>query len=143
MTESDREVRTIWDVLTGLSGARVAFPDRPSHALVILGNGWAVVVTVSPSARCSTGSQQMRFAGDVQIDVLGRYGSPEGWFDLAADCEVSIMRDDGTWYRCEMSAPWPPVKMQSRGYVDPEQLLDLIERVDRQPGGCLCPACHP
>jgi hypothetical protein len=78
MHEDDR--RTLWDVLTSVGrGAVVTFPDRPSQALVALGNGWAVSVTVSPGARCSSGMARMLSTGSVPADVLGRYGSPEGW----------------------------------------------------------------
>jgi hypothetical protein len=144
MTNEREDSRTIWDVLTGLgAGARVTYPDRPSHALVILGNGWAVSVTVSPGARCSNGLGRMLSTGEAPADILGRTGSPEGWFDLSADAEVSIRRDDGGWYSCETEPPRPPVRMQTWAYVDPDQLADLIERVEQQPGGCLCPACHP
>jgi hypothetical protein len=34
----------------------------------------------------------------------------------------------------------PPVLTLRWGYVSPDQLTDLIERVDQQRGGCLCPA---
>jgi hypothetical protein len=141
---SDEAARTIWDVLTSLSaGATVTHPARPSHALVTFGNGWAVSVTVSPGARCSSGLARMLSSGVAPPDLMGRYGSPEGWFDLASDAEVAIRQDDGRWYRCEGERRSPPVRMQTWGYVDPEQLIELIARVDQQPGGCLCPACHP
>jgi hypothetical protein len=110
---------------------------------VTLGNGCAVSVTVSPDARCSSGLARMVSTGEASADVLGRSGSPECWFDLAADADVAIRQDDGRWYACEASAPWPPVSMPTWGYVSPDQLLDLIERVDQQPGGCLCPGCNP
>ncbi len=141
---SDEASRTIWDVLTSLgAGVAVTHPDRPSHALVTLGNGWAVSVTVSPGARCSSGLARMLSSGVAPTDLMGRHGSPEGWFDLASDAEVAITRDNGSWYQCETEPPRPPVTMQTWGYVDPDQLADLIERVDQQPGGCLCPACNP
>jgi hypothetical protein len=141
---TDEASRTIWDVLTMMPvPALVTHPDRPSHALVTLGSGWAVSVTVSPGARCSSGLARMLSTGATPDDLMGRHGSPEGWFDLASDAEIAIKRDDGTWYACETESPWPPVRRQTWGYVDPDQLADLIERVDQQPGGCLCPSCHP
>jgi hypothetical protein len=73
---------------------------------------------------------------------MGRGGSPEGWFDLAADAEVAIRQDDGRWYQCETDPPDPDVT-QTWGYVDPDQLIELIARVDQQPSGCLCPSCNP
>jgi hypothetical protein len=85
----------------------------------------------------------MLSTGEAPDDVLARNGSPEGWFDLASDAEVSITRDDGVWYACETERPRPPMSIQTWGYVDPDQLADLIERIDQQLGGCLCPACHP
>lgn len=125
------------------AGVTVTYPDRPSQAFVRLGNGWAISVTVSPAAHCSSGLAHMLSTGEAPADVLGRNGSPEGWFDLAVDAEVAIRQDDGRWYQCETLPPSLPRTMQTWGYVDPDQLMELIERVDQQPGGCLCLACHP
>jgi hypothetical protein len=136
--------RTLWDILTSLgSGVTVTHPDRPSHALITLGNGWQISVAVSPGAKCSTGLARVLSAGEVPDDIMGRGGSPEGWFDLAADAEVAIKQDDGRWYQCESSPSGSGAVMQTWGYVDPDQLIELVERVDQQPGGCLCPGCNP
>lgn len=144
MSTDEASPHTIWDVLTNAgAGATVTYPGRPSHALVTLGNTWAVSVTVSPGARCSSGLARMLSSGVAPTDLMGRHGSAEGWFDLASDAEVAIRQDDGRWYQCEVATPWPPVEIQTWGYVDPDQLADLIARVDQQPGGCLCPSCHP
>jgi hypothetical protein len=144
------DTHTIWDVLMSPgAGIRVTHPDRPSHAIVSVANGWSITVTVSPGARCSSGLARLLSSGEVPDDIMGRQvlhdpgGSPEGWFDLAADAEVAIRQDDGRWYECETEPPDPDVTMPTWGYVDPDQLIELIERVDQQPGGCLCPACHP
>jgi hypothetical protein len=109
--------------------------------VIALGNGWQISVSVSPGARCSTGLDRLLSEGIVPDDIMGRDGSPEGWFDLATDAEVAIRQDDGRWYLCEHYPPHPPATIQTWGYVTPDQLIDLIERIEQQPGGCLCQAC--
>jgi hypothetical protein len=139
-------VRIVWDLLTDPElDARVTHPHRPSHALVTLPSDWAVSVTVSPGSASSLGQ---RFAEGLEqpistLDVLGRDGSPEGWFDRAQDAEVAIMMPDGTWSWCqENDADYDPDKPQPWRSVGVDHLADLIERVREQPVGCLCPDCH-
>ena len=140
----DERGRTSCDVLTGLpAGMRVTHPDRLSHALITLGNCWQIGGSVSPGSQCSSGLGRLLALGEIPDDVMGRAGSPAWWFGLAADAEVAIKQDDGRWYVCETYPPHPPATMQTWGYVTPDQLCDLIERVGQQPGGCLCPACSP
>lgn len=140
-------MRTIWDVLTSVGReVQVAYPYRPSHALVELPNDWQVSVTVSPTTASTLGQ---RFAEGLEqpieiMDVLGRNGSPEGWFDRAPDAEVAVLRPDGTWYHCENE---PPAvrdidQPQIWRFVDVDELERLIVRVTEQPGGCLCPECN-
>src|SRR5215218_3842114 len=136
-------MRTVWDLLTDPAlEAQVSHPHRPSHALVTLPSDWAVSVTVSPGTASSFGQ---RFAEGLEqpirtMDVLGRDGSPEGWFDRARDAEVAVMMPDGTWYWCqENDADYTPDHPQTWRYVDVDQLADLIERVWEQPVGCPCP----
>lgn len=138
-------MRTIWDVLTSVGrDVQVTHPHRPSHALVELPNDWQISVTVSPTSASTLGQ---RFATGMEqpistMDVQGRSGSPEGWFDRASDAEVAILRPDGTWYHCEayggdLDADHP----QPWRFASVDELERLIVRVTEQPPGCLCPEC--
>ena len=138
-------MRTLWDLLTDPTlEAEVTHPYRPSQAFITLPSDWAVSVSVSPGTGSSLGQ---RFAAGLEqpistMDVLGRYGSPEGWFDRAHDAEVAIMMPDGTWYWCEENeTDYTPDHPQPWRYVGVDQLAALIERVRTQPVGCLCPEC--
>ena len=140
-------VRTIWDLLTDPAlDAQVTHPHRPSHALITLASDWAVSVTVSPGSASSLGK---RYAEGLEhpisaLDVMGRNGSPEGWFDRAQDAEVAIMLPDGAWYWCEENdEDYSPDRPQPWRSVHVEELARLIERVRVQPAGCLCPECNP
>jgi hypothetical protein len=101
-------MRTVWDVLTSVGrDVHVLYPYRPSHAIVELPNDWQLSVTVSPTTASTLGQ---RFAEGLEqqietMDVQGRTGSPEGWFDRAPDAEVAILRPDGSWYHCESEPP--------------------------------------
>src|SRR3954454_23553129 len=76
------------------------------------------------------------------LDVLGRGGSPEGWFDRATDAEVAILRAHGTWDHGEadggdLAADHP----QPWRVVSSDDLEHLIVRVTEQPPGWLRPDC--
>lgn len=146
-------MRTVWDVLTGTGrDVQVSYPFRPSHALVELPNDWQISVVVAPGSWSTLGQRQaaaletqLAASHDhppVALDVLGRNGSPEGWFDRAGDAEVAICRPDGAWYHCETDPPdSDPDTPQTWRYVGVDALAALIVRVAEQPPGCLCPAC--
>src|SRR5215212_11275266 len=123
-------MRTVWDLLTDPAlQARVTHPYRPSHALITVPSDWQVSLTVGPGTASTLG---LRFAAGLEqpiatMDVLGRDGSPEGWFDRARVAEVAILRPDASWYVCETSeVAHDPDHPQTWRFVGVDALGDLL-----------------
>ena len=139
-------MRTVWDVLISLGpGTRVTHPRRPSHAVVLLPNGWQVSLTVSPASASELG-QRLAGRNVPGDDPFGREGSPEGWFDRTHDAEVAIVRPSGAWFHCTARPLGDVGAIQVWPYLSAEEIARLMTRITgvaTQPPGCVCPDCHP
>src|SRR5215207_3164158 len=123
-------MRTVWDVLTSLGPEiRVTHPHPPSHALVILPNGWQVSLTASPASSSELGQHLVSRGSVAGVDPFGREGSPEGWFDCTHDAEVAIVRPAGAWFRCMATRLGDVGAVPVWRYLSPEQIARLISRI--------------